>query len=209
MRTKDKVLTDKFKEANIKIGWVQEVKDVILDAMEEYAIEYANEHKTKIKPIAYIIHLPNEAGVLDVRPELKRTDGFYLPIIKMVNWYYVYANSWDMHGMQSPATVLHSYLKSEINLDDNEFHIPERTEYAAREVIKHYLKTNNITIKVIPLLNFTTKDELRHLTENILAITFGNKNPNYNREYNSYLAKLKWYKKPISYKQFVTLLQKT
>lgn len=43
MKTKEEILNNKFKERNIRKGWVNESKQAVLDAMEEYANEKIQE----------------------------------------------------------------------------------------------------------------------------------------------------------------------
>jgi hypothetical protein len=39
MKTKEEILDKKFKERGIRKGWIDESKQAVLDAMEEYAEE--------------------------------------------------------------------------------------------------------------------------------------------------------------------------
>lgn len=39
MKTKEEILDNKFKERGIRKGWIDESKQTVLDAMEEYADE--------------------------------------------------------------------------------------------------------------------------------------------------------------------------
>ena len=39
MKTKEEILEDKFKERGIRKGWIDESKQAVLDAMDEYADE--------------------------------------------------------------------------------------------------------------------------------------------------------------------------
>ena len=39
MKTKEEILDNKFKERGIRKGWIDESKQAVLDAMEEYAYE--------------------------------------------------------------------------------------------------------------------------------------------------------------------------
>ncbi len=39
MKTKEEILENKFKERGIRKGWIDESKQAVLDAMEEYADE--------------------------------------------------------------------------------------------------------------------------------------------------------------------------
>ena len=39
MKTKEEILDNKFKERGIRKGWINESREAVLDAMEEYADE--------------------------------------------------------------------------------------------------------------------------------------------------------------------------
>ena len=45
MKTKEEILDNKFKERGIRKGWIDESKQAVLDAMDEYAVEYAENPK--------------------------------------------------------------------------------------------------------------------------------------------------------------------
>ncbi|MDA9030070.1 hypothetical protein N9H59_03110 [Flavobacteriaceae bacterium] len=55
MKTREEILDNKFKERGIRKGWIDESRNAVLDAMEEYSDEVilSLQHKHKDEPTEY------------------------------------------------------------------------------------------------------------------------------------------------------------
>jgi hypothetical protein len=81
MKTKEEILDSKFKERGIRKGWIDESKQAVLDAMEEYADEKLRlYHVSSTLPqwtdndvdAAYLIGCMNAGGLDSIPKEVER-----------------------------------------------------------------------------------------------------------------------------------------